>query len=446
MDEPVLLGIDIGTTSTKALLLGPEGGEVASAVTPTPFDERREMRVPALLDAVAEVIRRLGPAARRVQGVGISGMGESGAAFGKDLEPLSPVIAWHDPRGTEEAALLSAIFDDGLVGRTGRPTTAVSSIAKLGWLTRHALPPVHAWLGVPELCAFYLCGGLATDPSLACRTGCFDIVKRSYIDEVTEAFGLNAGLFPDVVPAGSPAGTVHAAGSTWASVPQGVPVTIAGHDHLTAASTVSLDAGDLVNSVGTAETVLRRAEELPDLMRCHASRIAVSISPDDSGWIGFTSATRTGMVRARAAGVLNSDAIELDALAESAPPLEAAGFLASLGSSRPQVPRGPIAGLWAGVLHELAGRTLEAAGRMNELFGAPRRLVVLGGGANSPAWLRAKDERFDVPVVRAVTSQAVARGAAIFAGISAGWWRDVAGAPLPQMSPVTEEGTRSPSG
>jgi sugar (pentulose or hexulose) kinase len=80
------------------------------------------------------------------------------------------------------------------------------------------------------------------------------------------------------------------------------------------------------------------------------------------------------------------------------------------------------------LLHALAERTADAAARVGELVPA-RRMLVIGGGSESRPWLRAKMALVPLPIVLPATSQAVARGAAVFAGQAAGWW------PSPEAAP-----------
>ena len=116
-------------------------------------------------------------------------------------------------------------------------------------------------------------------------------------------------------------------------------------------------------------------------------------------------------------------------MAEDAPCVDAEAFLRDLqagGDASP--PEGAPGAVWRGLLHALAERTAEAAARVGELVPA-RRMLVIGGGSASRPWLRAKMALVPLPIVLPATSQAVARGAAVFAGQAAGWWSSPVAAP-----------------
>ncbi|TMD04259.1 MAG: carbohydrate kinase, partial [Chloroflexi bacterium] len=129
-----LLGVDVGSTRIKAVLVDRAGVERRVAVGPTPFaagPEGVEMGVDDLLTAVAAVLAALGPERRAAVAVGVAGMGECGAPLDDAGRPLGPVIAWFDPRGGEIVEQLTRSGGDRLAARTGRRLRTVSSVAKL---------------------------------------------------------------------------------------------------------------------------------------------------------------------------------------------------------------------------------------------------------------------------------------------------------------------------
>ena len=268
MSGDVLLGVDVGSSRIKAVLLDEEGRESGAAAVDTPFAETAdgvEADVADILDAVARAVAALGDGRRRVGAVGVAGMAESGAPLDRAGRPLAPVIPWHDGRGEEVAARLDAEFGSDLARAAGQKVRAVATVAKLGWLLDHGVEGVVRWLGVPELVLRALTGAEATEWSLAARTGCFDIARRRWLPDVARSAGFDVDVFPDTRSAGDVMGRVSSEGAAWTGVPAGVPVTVAGHDHLAGVLGSGAERDDLVNSVGTAETVVGRATDLPDL-------------------------------------------------------------------------------------------------------------------------------------------------------------------------------------
>jgi xylulokinase len=213
-------------------------------------------------------------------------------------------------------------------------------------------------------------------------------------------------------------------------VPEGAPVSLAGHDHLAGADGCGADEEDLVNSVGTAETVIGRCRRIPDRARALSLPTAVTVSPGGAGWATLASAARSGIVLGQVADLLGLDPENLDELAAATDEVAVPDVIEAVGrGDRPVLPSAPPGAVWAGVLHALAGRTVEASDRIMALTGPSPRLVVFGGGSRSRPWLEAKAAAATTEVWRSSTEEAVSRGAALRAGMAAGWWPSPAGAP-----------------
>ncbi|MGH8976076.1 MAG: FGGY family carbohydrate kinase, partial [Acidimicrobiia bacterium] len=371
----------------------------------TPFSPRLgggvEMEGSDLEGALQELLSDLGPQRHEVAGVGVAGMAESGLPIAEG-HPLGPVIAWFDGRGEDTVARMAGELGPDLALRIGQRVRTVSSVAKLGWLLADGMPLPQRWLGVPETCLFLLTGAEATEHSLAARTGAYDVATRSWIPEVTDLLGIAPDVFPAVATAGVAMGEVSEDGARRYGLPAGVPVTIAGHDHLAAAEGLGAAEDDILNSVGTAETVLRRTAALPDVERALELGLAVTVRPGGRGWVVLASARRSGQVLDGLVAELGATPDELDR--------EAAGVIDGSGST-------PAGAAWAEALRDLAERAAGAVTRMSELTGPASRLVVYGGGSRSRPWLALKARALGpLPVFRVVTPDAVARGAALAGG------------------------------
>lgn len=415
-------------------------------VTPfAPSADGVDMEVADLERSLAAVGSALGPLGDRVAAVGVAGIAESGAPL-RDGLPVAPIIAWHDGRGEETVASLQHCFGGDLSRWTGRRVRTVSSVAKFGWLIDHGLPAPDRWLGVPELVLWFLTGAEATEHSLAARTGAYHVVDHRFLFEVIAHLlpGSHSDpdqVFPAVRAAGSAMGFVSEGAAALHGLPAGIPVTIAGHDHLAAAAGLGGGPEDLFNSVGTAETLIRCVGAPPDVERALELDLAVTIWPGGNAWGVLASASRSGLVVDALTRHVGNDPAHLDALAErsaesvSDPPAgdPYAGDPVALGQGI-EVPAGAPAEMWTSTLRALAERTAAAAERVAGLAGPHARLVVFGGGSRSPTWLRAKAAALGVPVVASSVPEAAARGAALAAGVAAGWWPTVAGGPTPAIS------------
>ena len=442
-----------------------------------------------------------------MEAVGIAGIAESGAPMDRQGGALAPIIAWHDPRGDEVVTRLVDRFGDDLATWIGQPIRTVSSVAKLGWLVDSGVTGITGWLGVPELCLRRLTGATATEYSLAARTGCYHLSRRQYVPEVAESIGVGAEVLPPVAAAGGIMGTISPGGAAWSGLPAGIPVTIAGHDHLVGMVGSGAGPQAMVNSVGTAETLLRAVAELPDASLARAQRVAITVMPGGKGWVGLASAARAGLVLAQTARALGRSADELDRLAALGGPggpggavggpARAVGAAGPDGPAGPAGPAGPVVvgpagpggpvvvgpagpagpgvvgpmvdagpmlasiergeevvlpdaapgAVWNGMHAALARRTWEAAGRLEAVTGPASSLVVFGGNSGSQPALRVKAGSARLAVWRSTATEAVARGAALYAGVAAGWWPRADAGPQVTLERVTfgnETRPRSP--
>ena len=136
----LLLGLDVGTTSTKAAVIDLDGHELAHGRAPMPWTTvptGAQIAPEALLEcarqAAAEALRQAGP----VAAVGVSSMAETGILLDEAGRPSgAPAIAWHDSRGKDEAERIASELED-FAATTGLPPTELCSLAKLRWLRDH---------------------------------------------------------------------------------------------------------------------------------------------------------------------------------------------------------------------------------------------------------------------------------------------------------------------
>ncbi|RFU18935.1 gluconokinase [Geodermatophilus marinus] len=202
----VVVGLDSGTTATKAVTAGDDGRvrDLASVGYPllVPGPGRAELDADRLRAAAVEALAEVAAAARdrgdRVVGVSLSAAMHGTVPMDGAGVPLGPLVTWADNRA---AAWARALVADGRAGalheRTGTPVHPMSPLVKLSWERAEdaeRVAGVPRWGGVKELVVAELCGGAhLVDRSCASATGLYDI-RAGHWDE--EAMGI-AGVRPD---------------------------------------------------------------------------------------------------------------------------------------------------------------------------------------------------------------------------------------------------------
>ena len=183
--EAVVIGVDIGTTSTKAVAFETEGTVLAShsagyaLAEPEPghaIQDPDEIYA-AVLESVRGTV--VGLDGRDVNGLSFSSAMHSLIGLDSDGGPLTPVVTWADTRAIAQAERLRA-GSGGLQlhRRTGTPVHPMSPLTKLVWFREQEpklVEQVRHWVGIKELVLLRLCGALVVDHSIASATGLMDI-------------------------------------------------------------------------------------------------------------------------------------------------------------------------------------------------------------------------------------------------------------------------------
>nr|WP_297424618.1 gluconokinase [uncultured Actinotalea sp.] len=211
MSQPrdVVVGVDLGTTSTKAVAFE-DGRVVAAASHGYPLDEPApghavqdpELILAAVRAAVRDVVAEVG--AQRVAGLSFSAAMHSLLGLDADGVPLTTVVTWADTRASTQAERLRAA-DGGLAlhRRTGTPLHPMSPLPKLVWFREEdpeLFAAVRTWVGIKEYVLLRLCGPLVVDHSVASATGLLDLAALDWDREALALAGVTPAQLPALVP------------------------------------------------------------------------------------------------------------------------------------------------------------------------------------------------------------------------------------------------------
>lgn len=260
MSQQILIGVDIGTSRIKAVATDIDLKVIAEYAEPTPWrHEKNTSDIDMLLlaktvTAVAAKAAEL--AGGKVAAIGFTGFSETGILINGAGKPLAPGLAWHDPRGRTEP-IIKELGDYEFRARAGALLNEIASISKTLWLNQEYPETRKAkhFLSAPEWVAYCLGAELVNELSLVSRTGFYDVEARAPWREAMALVGGGADFLARLVVAGEPIGVVN---NDAPEVLRGAIITIAGHDHFTAAYYCgAINEGSLFDSMGTAEALLR---------------------------------------------------------------------------------------------------------------------------------------------------------------------------------------------
>jgi sugar (pentulose or hexulose) kinase len=432
VSEPLLLGIDVGTSSAKAAVIDRFGAEIAHGRSPlnwTSIASGAEIEPRRLVEAAVLAAREAlaGATEGRVVGVGVASMAETGVLLDRHGRAAAPAIAWHDARGAIESERLAAeIGAERFARHTGLPVGPLPTIAKYRWMRDHwpAARSAVRWLNVAEWIVHELGGDEISELSLASRTGFYDVGTQRWWDEALAFADAPSGLMPEPRLAGTFAGRVSASEIPRAA---GAALAIGGHDHVCAAfGAGAVRDGDTLDSCGTAEAFVRAATPLSAdrLQAAVAQRICVGRHVVD-GMQALLASVNSGAALQRILALLGISPERRDELEHAALMVgDAAGEMRLLQLAEEQM---VLAGIGREPSPALAYRAaLEAVGEAGarllaniaEIAGPLRRLVVTGGWADGEA-TRAVKERYLGKFAYAATAYTGARGAALAAARAA---------------------------
>jgi gluconokinase len=195
-----ILGIDIGTTNTKAVAYDFQGKPVAQANSTYPFISEQtgyhELDPRVLFTAVTEVMKAVLEITRgeQIAGVSFSSAMHGLIAVDKKGHPLTNMITWADLRSSEYAMRLKfSELGHKLYERTGTPVHPMSPLCKLMWMKDH-LPGVfnsaHKFISIKEYIFFHFFGEFIIDHSVASSTGLFDIYDCDWNADALHVAGI----------------------------------------------------------------------------------------------------------------------------------------------------------------------------------------------------------------------------------------------------------------
>jgi xylulokinase len=410
------LGIDLGTSGVKAMLIDADQAAVAEASAPLTVDRPQagwsEQDPADWIRAAEAALDRLGGAAGlgAVRGIGLSGQMHGATILDASDRPLRPCILWNDTRAHAEAAELDG--DPRFRSVTGNIVFPGFTAPKILWLQRHE-PENFARLAkvlLPkDYLRLWLTGAHVAEMSDAAGTSWLDTGRRDWDDGLLGATGLGVQHMPRLVEGAAVSGQLRDALADRFGLPRGVPVAGGGGDN--AATGVGMGAvapGRAFVSLGTSGVLFaatdgyRPAPETAVHTFCHAlpgtwHQMGVILSATDAlDWF---------------AGLAGQPAGELTAGLGALQAPGRAVFLPHLGGERTPLNDAAIRGAFVGLDHA----TDRAAATRAVLEGVAfairdcrdalaatgtgiGQLLATGGGARSEYWLAAIATALDCPV------------------------------------------------
>lgn len=442
------LGVDIGTTSTKAVLFDKKGRVIAHEAvfyplnTPTPLvaEQDPEGIFQAVLETIGKTVRKSGIPSASLKLVSFSSAMHSLIAIGKDDELLTPSITWADTRSAKQAKRIKEEMDGhALYLRTGTPLHAMSPLVKLVWM-KEEQPEIFGqaekFIGIKEYVFHKLFGEYVVDHSLASATGLFNLGELDWDQGALDTAGITSAQLSRLVPTTHQMEGLSADYALFMGLRQDVPFIIGASDGVLANLGVNaIDPGVIAVTIGTSGAI-RTVSPVPKTdpkgrTFCYVltENHWVIGGPVNNGGIVLRwlrdkiaaseveAAKRLGVdpydVLTQIAGTVNPGAEGLlfhpYLTGERAPLWDANARGSFFGLSIHHEKRHLIRAVLEGIVFNLYTVLLA----VEELTGEPVRIQASGGFARSEIWRQLLADVFGRPVVIPVSFESSCLGAAV---------------------------------
>ncbi len=446
-----LLGIDLGTSGVKALLIDAAGKVVASAsesyplYTPQPLWAEQDPN--DWWDATCRAIRRLlsdsGVPSASIRGVGLSGQMHGSVFLDERGESIRPALLWCDQRTAAECAWITErVGERTVLETTLNPVLTGFQAGKIIWLRNHEpenYARVRQVLLPKDFIRYRLTGESATEVSDASGTALFDVPRRDWAYSMLDALELPRAWFPKVYESPEITGRISAQAAQATGLTEGTPVVGGAGDQAAGAVGVGVvQTGRASVSIGTSGVVFAHldAPQVDAQYRTHTFCHAV---PGAWHVMGVMLMAGGALQWYRETFAPETDYDALVQEAETAPAgAEGLLFAPYLSGERTPYPDPQARGAFVGLTlaHKRAHCTravLEgvACGLRDSLeilkaMGVPlSELRLTGGGAKSPLWRQILASVFGQTVHTLQAEEGPAYGVALLAGVGAGVWQTV---------------------
>ncbi len=406
-DRGAVLGIDLGTSSVKAVVIRLDGTVIGQATGDYAVDNPQpgwsESDPDGWLEATARAVcASVAAAGTQPAAIGLSGQMHGVVPTGADGRHVRPAMLWSDARATSELEVYRQLPPTVLT-RLGNPLSPGMAGPMLAWLARRQPRTLAAtrWALQPkDWLRAQLTGEIATEPSDASATLLYDLTTDAWDTEVIDAIGLDAATLPPLLPrAAERAGTLTAQAARILGLRAGIPVAAGAADTAAAALGSGLVVpGTVQLTIGTGAQLVKPVAVLPQPLP-HSPVTHLYRAATDTGWYAMGAVLNGGLTLGWVCRVLGAGWQDLYSSAALPPRPDDPVFLPHLyGERTPYLDTG-LRGAWTGLnprhdrprllraaLEGVAFAVRDALAHVVHADDGVTQVRIAGGGTTDPAW------------------------------------------------------------
>lgn len=442
-----VMGVDLGTSAVKVLLVGKDGKVAAEASESYPLMQPRsgyseqdpEEWVRGTLAAMAAVMKQSAAKPEQVEGISFSGQMHGLVLLDGNMQPLRHAILWNDTRTTAQCRQIEAVLGDDLLKVTKNPALEGFTLPKILWVKEHE-PEIFAkakmFLLPKDYLRYRLTGEVHMDYSDAAGTLMLDVANKKWSSRVLEAFGLPASLCPPLVESHAHVGNLLADLAQQTGLSDSTRVFAGGADNACGAiGSGILSPGLTMASIGTSGVVLSYEEQRD---KDFAGKVHFFNHGKQDAFYAMGVTLGAGYSMSWFKNTFAPDKSYEQLLAQvSQVPAGSNGLLFTpylVGERTPHADakiRASFIGMdGSHTIHEFARAVMEgitfSLAESIEMFREAgievKRIVSIGGGAKNEDWLHMQANIFNAEIVQLSNEQGPGMGAAMLAALGCGWF------------------------
>jgi xylulokinase len=442
-----VIGVDLGTSAVKTLLVAQDGTVRAEAAREYPLyheksgwsEQEPEDWVKGTTESLKELVAQSGIHPEDIEGISFSGQMHGLVLLDEGNRPVRRAMLWNDTRTTEQCREIERTLGDRLLPVTRNPALEGFTLPKILWVQRNepqAFDAATRFVLPKDYLRYRLTGAIHMDLSDAAGTLMLDVAHRRWSEEVLEAFGLSEAFCPPLVEAGEQVGTLSGETAAATGLSPHTKVFAGGADNACGAIGAGiLSPGLTLCSIGTSGVILTYEDHAdadyqgkvhffnhgkPGAFYAMGVTLAAGYS---LSWFRNTFAAGesydallagVGEVPAGSGGLLFTPYL----VGERTPHADSvirASFIGMDGShKREHFARAVMEGITFSLNESVD--LFRAAGKKVDT------IISIGGGAQNAVWLQMQADIFNAEVVALENEQGPGLGAAMLAAVGCGWF------------------------
>lgn len=446
-----VLGIDLGTSSLKGLLMNKEGEVVAFAGFDYPLlhpekghsEQNPEEWIKACENVFTALTEKVGNFKSELEGIAISGQMHGLVTLDKNFNVVRPAILWNDTRTTAQCSKIMEDFGENLIEITKNKALEGFTLPKILWMQEEEK---EAWNNTAHIMlpkdylTFRLTGELATDYSDAAGTLLLDVAAKVWSAPILKKYNINDSILPKLYNSIEPVGKVKDEYIQKYGFEKEIKVMGGGADNACAAVGSGIVASGLgMVSIGTSGVFLSYEDEahsnysgrlhlfnhgIPDAYYSMGVTLAAGHSLN---WFKETFAPKESfeellsdinMISVGSNGLLFAPYIVGERTPYADSKVRGSFTRIDTTHTRSHFARAVLEGITFSLrdskelMSELSGRKFD-------------KILSVGGGSKNKDWLQIQADIFDTEIITLTTEQGPGLGAAMMAAVGLGWFTDL---------------------